>query len=82
MPDRELADQLRLVEAVALRLGRPRITLKLALSIDGKIAMPSGEVFTGRVAFIDPTVQPKTRTVRVRVEVLNFDGKLRPGDRP
>ncbi len=26
-----------------LTLGRPRITLKLALSIDGKIAMPSGE---------------------------------------
>jgi diaminohydroxyphosphoribosylaminopyrimidine deaminase/5-amino-6-(5-phosphoribosylamino)uracil reductase len=26
-----------------LHLGRPRITLKLALSIDGKIAMPSGE---------------------------------------
>ena len=26
-----------------LRLGRPRITLKLALSIDGKIARPSGE---------------------------------------
>jgi diaminohydroxyphosphoribosylaminopyrimidine deaminase/5-amino-6-(5-phosphoribosylamino)uracil reductase len=26
-----------------LRIGRPRITLKLALSIDGKIALPSGE---------------------------------------
>ncbi|MDP9163293.1 MAG: bifunctional diaminohydroxyphosphoribosylaminopyrimidine deaminase/5-amino-6-(5-phosphoribosylamino)uracil reductase RibD, partial [Pseudomonadota bacterium] len=26
-----------------MRLGRPRITLKLALSIDGKIALPSGE---------------------------------------
>lgn len=26
-----------------LRLGRPRISLKLALSIDGKIALPSGE---------------------------------------
>ena len=28
---------------IRLRLGRPRITLKLALSIDGKIALPSGE---------------------------------------
>jgi diaminohydroxyphosphoribosylaminopyrimidine deaminase/5-amino-6-(5-phosphoribosylamino)uracil reductase len=26
-----------------MRMGRPRITLKLALSIDGKIALPSGE---------------------------------------
>jgi diaminohydroxyphosphoribosylaminopyrimidine deaminase/5-amino-6-(5-phosphoribosylamino)uracil reductase len=26
-----------------LKLGRPRITLKLALSIDGKVALPSGE---------------------------------------
>jgi diaminohydroxyphosphoribosylaminopyrimidine deaminase/5-amino-6-(5-phosphoribosylamino)uracil reductase len=26
-----------------MRVGRPRITLKLALSIDGKIALPSGE---------------------------------------
>jgi len=26
-----------------IKLGRPRITLKLALSIDGKIALPSGE---------------------------------------
>jgi len=28
---------------IRLKLGRPRITLKMALSIDGKIAMPSGE---------------------------------------
>jgi diaminohydroxyphosphoribosylaminopyrimidine deaminase/5-amino-6-(5-phosphoribosylamino)uracil reductase len=28
---------------IRLELGRPRITLKLALSIDGKIALPSGE---------------------------------------
>jgi diaminohydroxyphosphoribosylaminopyrimidine deaminase/5-amino-6-(5-phosphoribosylamino)uracil reductase len=28
---------------IRLTLGRPRITLKLALSIDGKIALPSGE---------------------------------------
>ena len=30
-----------------------------------------GETLLGRVAFIDPTVDPKTRTVGVRVELLN-----------
>ena len=39
-----------------------------------------GEEFVGRVAFVDPTVDPKTRTVGVRVEMLNPDGRLRPGD--
>jgi len=38
-----------------------------------------GERLIGRVAFIDPSVDPKTRTVGVRVELLN-DGRLRPGD--
>lgn len=38
-----------------------------------------GEKLVGRVAFIDPTVDAKTRTVGVRVELLN-DGRLRPGD--
>lgn len=38
-----------------------------------------GEKLVGRVAFIDPTVDPKTRTVGVRVELVN-DGRLRPGD--
>jgi Cu(I)/Ag(I) efflux system membrane fusion protein len=39
-----------------------------------------GRVFTGRVAFIDPNVDPKTRTVGVRVVVPNPDGLLRVGD--
>ncbi len=39
-----------------------------------------GETFAGRVAFIDPTVDPKTRTVGVRVELVNEDRRLRPGD--
>ena len=39
-----------------------------------------GRDFTGRVAFIDPVVQEKTRTVGVRVELLNDEGLLRPGD--
>jgi multidrug efflux pump subunit AcrA (membrane-fusion protein) len=39
-----------------------------------------GETLVGRVAFIDPTVDPKTRSVGVRVELLNEAGRLRPGD--
>lgn len=39
-----------------------------------------GETLTGRVAFIDPVVNPETRTVGVRVELWNEDGRLRPGD--
>jgi Cu(I)/Ag(I) efflux system membrane fusion protein len=41
-------------------------------------SLPS-ERLLGRVAFIDPTVNPQTRTVGVRVELVN-DGGLRPGD--
>jgi diaminohydroxyphosphoribosylaminopyrimidine deaminase/5-amino-6-(5-phosphoribosylamino)uracil reductase len=40
---RELAQRSLAGWLTRLRLGRPRITLKLALSIDGKIALPSGE---------------------------------------
>jgi diaminohydroxyphosphoribosylaminopyrimidine deaminase/5-amino-6-(5-phosphoribosylamino)uracil reductase len=40
---REAAKQSLIGWLTRLRLGRPRITLKLALSIDGKIALPSGE---------------------------------------
>jgi len=41
-------------------------------------ALP-GESFQGRVTFVDPIVDPQTRTARVRVEVKNRDGRLRPG---
>ncbi|WDQ17056.1 efflux RND transporter periplasmic adaptor subunit [Rhodopirellula sp. P2] len=58
-------------DASAVRFGQ---------QVEAEIQSMPGEVFTGRVAFIDPTVNPKTRTVRVRVEIMNFDGKLRPGD--
>ena len=39
-----------------------------------------GQEFDGRVAFIDPMVDSKTRTVGVRVVVENPNGKLRVGD--
>ena len=37
-----------------------------------------GEVFKGRVAFIDPVLNNNTRTVKVRVNVSNEDGRLKP----
>ena len=37
-----------------------------------------GEVFRGRIAFIDPVLDKKTRTAKVRVNVSNEHGKLKP----
>lgn len=37
-----------------------------------------GETIGGRIAFVDPLVNPKTRTARVRVNVPNPSGRLRP----
>lgn len=37
-----------------------------------------GEVFKGRISFIDPVLNAKTRTVKLRVNVENPDGKLKP----
>ena len=37
-----------------------------------------GEEFTGRIAFIDPVLNDKTRTVKVRVNVPNLTGQLKP----
>ncbi len=37
-----------------------------------------GEVFAGKVSFIDPFVDARTRTVKLRVNVDNTDGKLKP----
>ena len=38
-----------------------------------------GEVFDGHIAFIDPEVSPTTRTVKIRVNVENPNGRLKPG---
>jgi Cu(I)/Ag(I) efflux system membrane fusion protein len=37
-----------------------------------------GQTFTGWISFIDPVLDPVTRTVKVRVDVPNPDGKLKP----
>ena len=40
-------------------------------------ALP-GKTYTGRIAFIDPIINPSTRTARVRVEVANSQMELKP----
>jgi Cu(I)/Ag(I) efflux system membrane fusion protein len=37
-----------------------------------------GKTFTGRVTFLDPILDPKTRTAKVRLEFPNPHGDLRP----
>ena len=38
-----------------------------------------GETFRGEVAYIDPVMRPATRTTRIRVDVENPEGLLKPG---
>lgn len=58
-------------DAAAVRYGQ-RVAAELQ-------SLP-GEEILGRVAFVDPTVDPKTRTVGVRVVIPNDDNRLRAGD--
>jgi Cu(I)/Ag(I) efflux system membrane fusion protein len=37
-----------------------------------------GKTFHGRVAFVDPVLDPRTRTAKVRVDVENPEGRLKP----
>jgi len=41
------------------------------------VSLP-GHVFKGTISFIDPVLDPVTRTVKVRVDVPNQDAKLKP----
>lgn len=52
------------------------IKLREPVKID--LAAYPGEVFRGRVALIGDVVDPQTRTVKVRAELANPDGRLKP----
>ena len=58
------------MDAPAVRIGS-----RVSVVVD---AVP-GPAHQGRVTFVYPTVDPKTRTLTARVEVANPDGRLRPG---
>ena len=54
--------------------------IRFGQRVEATVQSSPAETLQGRVAFIDPTVDPKTRTVGVRVELMNEQRRLRPGD--
>jgi membrane fusion protein, copper/silver efflux system len=74
----EVADLSRvwvIAEVYEHELARVRLGQRATLALD---AYP-GETFDGVVRFIYPTVDPASRTLRLRVEHANRDLRLRPG---
>ncbi len=55
-------------------------TIRYGQKVEAEVQSLPGRFFEGRVAFIDPHVSPKTRTVGVRVVIANAEGVLRVGD--
>ncbi|HPB31805.1 MAG TPA: efflux RND transporter periplasmic adaptor subunit, partial [Candidatus Sumerlaeota bacterium] len=53
--------------------------LKYAQSVRISTEAYPGEFFEGRIAFIHPVLNEATRTVRVRVNIPNGEGRLKPG---
>jgi Cu(I)/Ag(I) efflux system membrane fusion protein len=56
-------------------MSRVKVGQRAKLAID---SLP-GRTFEGAVTFVSPTVDPSTRTIKVRFEFPNRDGALRPG---
>lgn len=52
--------------------------VKLGEPVKIDLAAYPGETFRGRVAIIGDMVDPQTRTVKVRAELPNADGRLKP----
>ncbi|WP_269536984.1 efflux RND transporter periplasmic adaptor subunit [Cerasicoccus fimbriatus] len=53
--------------------------LRYGQQVDIQAKAFPGEHFQGTIAFIQPILDPETRTIKVRVNMDNPDGKLRPG---
>lgn len=51
----------------------------LGNSVAVRVAPYPGEEFEAIVTFVSPTIDPRTRTLRVKATLANPDGRLRPG---
>lgn len=52
--------------------------LKVGERVNFSIEAIPGTVFSGSISFIDPVIDPVTRVAKVRVEVSNSRGRLKP----
>jgi Cu(I)/Ag(I) efflux system membrane fusion protein len=53
-------------------------TVELGMAAEVTLPYQPGRTWRGKVAYIDPTVEPGTRTVKVRIEVANEGYALKP----
>jgi Cu(I)/Ag(I) efflux system membrane fusion protein len=53
--------------------------IRIGAPVRATVTSFPGREFLGRVAFVDPVLDPATRTGRLRVEIPNPDGLLKPG---
>ncbi|WP_321473703.1 efflux RND transporter periplasmic adaptor subunit [uncultured Paludibaculum sp.] len=52
--------------------------IEVGKSVDAEIPALPGQIFHGKLSFVSATVNPETRTVRIRMDVPNPRGKLKP----
>jgi membrane fusion protein (multidrug efflux system) len=48
-------------------------------TVDLRVAPFPDETFDGQVTVVSPTIDPRSRTLRVKAQLANPDGRLRPG---
>lgn len=53
--------------------------LRYGQEVEVQVEALPGEVIKSRIALIEPTLDPMTRTTKVRINLDNKDGRLRPG---
>ena len=53
--------------------------VRVGQAVHADFAALPGEHRMGRISYVYPTLDPQTRTVRVRIVLGNRDGKLKPG---
>jgi Cu(I)/Ag(I) efflux system membrane fusion protein len=53
--------------------------VRLGMSVTAEFTALPGVIREGRVTYVYPTVNPDTRTARIRVELANPDAALKPG---